>query len=263
MKVAAALAAAVFAAPLLRAQEASPPAPFITTPPEVVARMLALAEAGPQDMVVDLGSGDGRIVIHAAKAHGARGLGVDLDPALVARARDNAARAGVADRARFEVGDALRTDVSQATVVTVYLLPWLLERLQGRLLYGLRPGARVVTHAFALGSWPADRTETVRLTRAHEGQGDSSRIFLYVVPAQARGTWRGAGGWRLRVLQNYQKIEVELERDGQRVPVSEAHLEGERIRLSGPGFGFAASVAEDRITGELAGGDPLVFERVR
>jgi SAM-dependent methyltransferase len=263
MRIAAALAAALFAAPLLRAQEALPQAPFITTPPEVVARMLSLARTGPADFVVDLGSGDGRIVIHAAKAHGARGLGVDLDPALVARARANAARAGVADRARFEVQDALRTDVAEASVVTIYLLPWLLERLETRLLYGLRPGARIVTHAFPLGSWPPDRIETVRLLRSHEGQGDSSRIFLHVVPAQARGAWRAPGGWRLRVLQNYQKIEVALERDGRRVPVGEARLEGERIFLSGPGFGFAASVADDRITGKLAGGAPLVFERVR
>lgn len=261
MRVAAALAAAVFAALPLRAQEAPQQAPFITTPPEVVARMLSLARTGPGDYVVDLGSGDGRIVIHAAKAHGARGLGVDLDPALVARARENAAREGVAERARFEVQDALRTDISTASVVTIYLLPWLLERLETRLLYGLHPGARIVTHAFALGSWPPDRIETVRLSRSHEGQGDSSRIFLYVVPAQARGAWRARGGWRLRVQQNYQKIEVALERDGRRIAVHEARLEGERFVLSGPGFAYAASVADDRITGKLAGGAPLVFER--
>lgn len=263
MRVAAALAAAVFAAPALRAQEAPRPAPFITTPPEVVARMLALARTGPEDFVVDLGSGDGRIVIHAAKAHGARGLGVDLDPALVARARENAARAGVADRARFEVRDALRTDVAEASVVTIYLLPWLLARLETRLLYGLRPGARVVTHAFPLGSWPPDRIETVRLSRSREGQGDSSRIFLYVVPAQARGTWRASGGWRLRVLQNFQKIEVELERDGRRVEVREARLEGEHIRFAGPGLSFRGRVSGERMPGMLGGGAPLVFERAR
>lgn len=260
MRLGAALASAVLAAMPARAQEAPQQAPFITTPPEVVARMLELARAGPEDFVVDLGSGDGRIVIQAARAHEARGLGVDLDPALVARAERNAAQAGVADRARFVVQDALRTDVSEASVVTIYLLPWLLERLETRLLYDMRPGARIVTHAFPLGSWPADRIETVRLSRSHEGQGDSSRIFLYVVPAQARGAWRAAGLWRMRVAQNYQRIEVELEREGRRVPVREARLEGERIEIAGPAFVFSGHVRGGRIEGVLEGSGPLVFE---
>ncbi len=168
-------------------------APFITTPPEVVARMLQLAGTGPQDTVLDLGSGDGRIVIAAAREHGARGLGIELDPKLVAQARENARRAGVADRARFEEGDALKTDLSQASVVTIYLLPFLLDQLQPRLLAQLRPGARVVTHAFAFKGWKPDRSETVRISARHEGQGDESRIFLWVVPAQVRGGWQAAG----------------------------------------------------------------------
>lgn len=129
MRLAAALAPALLAASPVLAQEAPQQAPFITTPPAVVARMLALAGTGPDDFVVDLGSGDGRIVIHAASAHGARGLGVDLDARLVALATENAARAGVADRVRFEVRDALRTELAGASVVTIYLLPFLLERL--------------------------------------------------------------------------------------------------------------------------------------
>jgi len=261
MRLGAALASAVLVATSAEAQEAPQQAPFITTPPEVVARMLELARTGPADFVLDLGSGDGRIVIQAARAHGARGLGVDLDPALVARARENAARAGVADRARFAVQDALRTDLSEASVVTIYLLPWLLERLETRLLYGMRPGSRIVTHAFPLGSWPADRIETVRLMRSHEGQGDSSRIFLYVVPAQARGAWLAAGGWRMRIAQNYQRIEVELERAGRLVPVREARLEGERIEIAGSEIAFSGRVRGGRIEGVLEGSGPLVFER--
>jgi SAM-dependent methyltransferase len=242
-------------------QEVPVRAPFITTPPEVVARMLALAETRAEDFVLDLGSGDGRIVIHAAQAHGARGLGVDLDPALVARARANAARAGVADRVRFEVQDVLRTDLSGASVVTLYLLPSLMERLETRLLVGLRPGARVVSHAFKLPGWSYDRAETVRLSKSHVGQGDSSRIFLYVVPAQVRGAWRAPGGWQLRVQQNFQQIDVEAARDGQALGVTSARLDGERIRISGPGFSFSGRVTAERIMGELAGGTPLVFER--
>jgi cyclopropane fatty-acyl-phospholipid synthase-like methyltransferase len=118
MKGVAALAGLLLAT-AAAAQEAPVRAPFITTPPEVVARMLAIAETRGEDFVLDLGSGDGRIVIHAARAYGARGLGVDLDAELVARARDNAGRAGVGDRVRFEVRDALRTDLSAASVVTI------------------------------------------------------------------------------------------------------------------------------------------------
>jgi len=261
MRLAAALAPALLLGWPALAQEAPQRAPFITTPPEVVARMLAMARTGPEDFVIDLGSGDGRIVIHAARAHGARGLGVDLDPALVARARESAARAGVADRVRFEVRDALRTDLSGASVVTIYLLPFLLDRLEPRLLVGLRPGARIVTHAFPLASWPYDRAETVRLSRPHAGQGDSSRIFLYVVPAQARGAWRAPGGWRLRVHQSFQQIEVEAAHDGRSLEVTSARLDGERIRISGSDFSFSGRVTAERISGELAGGAPLVFER--
>jgi SAM-dependent methyltransferase len=242
-------------------QEAPVQAPFITTPPEVVARMLAMARTGPEDFVIDLGSGDGRIVIHAAQAHGARGLGVDLDAALVARARVSAARAGVADRVRFEVRDALRTDLSAASVVTIYLLPFLLDLLEPRLLEGLGPGARIVTHAFPLKSWPYDRAETVRLSKSHAGQGDSSRIFLYVVPAQVRGAWRARGGWQLRMQQNFQRIEVDAVRDGRPLEVTSARLDGERIRISGTGFSFSGRATAERIMGELAGGTPLVFER--
>jgi len=236
-------------------------APFFTTPTEVVARMLEMAGTRADDFVVDLGAGDGRIVIRAAQAHGARGLGVDLDAALVAQARRNAALAGVADRVHFEVQDVLGTDLSPASVVTLYLVPFLMERLEPRLLAQLRPGARVVSHAFALPNWPHDLAETVRLDRPHETQGDASRIFLYVVPAQARGAWRAPGGWELQIRQNFQEIEVEARRDGRPLEVQSARLSGERIRISGSAFSFNGRVAAQRIMGELGGGGPLVFER--
>jgi len=241
-------------------------APFITTPPEVVARMLQLAGTGAQDTVIDLGSGDGRIVIAAARDHGARGLGIELDARLVAQSRDNAQRAGVAERARFEQADALRTDLSQASVVTIYLLPFLLDQLRPRLLSQLRPGARIVTHAFVMTGWPPDRSETVRLSAQHVGQGGESRIFLWVVPAQVRGAWQASVGWRLRIHQNYQLVEVEAARDGKPLVVEAARLEGEKLRFSGPGYAFSGHVAGDRIAGELQSGGPgmpLVFERAR
>lgn len=239
-------------------------APFITTPPEVVARMLQIAGTGPQDFVVDLGSGDGRIVIAAARAHGARGLGVELEPDLVAKARENARLAGVADRARFEAGDALKADLSQASVVTVYLLPWLLDQLQPRLLAQLRPGARVVTHAFMFKGWPPDRAETVRLSARHEGQGDTSRVFMWIIPAQARGAWTARGGWQLRIHQNYQAIEVEATLAGKPLAVEKARLEGTSLAFSGAGFAFSGRVEAGRLAGEIERDgrrEALVFER--
>lgn len=200
------VAAMLVAAAPAGAQEGEVRAPFVTTPPEVVARMLRMAGTAPRDFLIDLGSGDGRIVIAAAREHGASGLGVELEPALVEKARENARAAGVAHMARFEAGDALEADLSRATVVTIYLLPSLLEQLQPRLLAQLQPGARVVTHAFAFKGWPPDRAETVRLSSRHEGQGDESRIFLWYIPAQARGGWNAPGGWQLRVHQNYQMV---------------------------------------------------------
>ncbi len=248
------------------AQDAPAQAPFITTPPEVVARMLQLARTGPEDFVVDLGSGDGRIVIHAAKAHGARGLGVELDAQLVALARERARRAGMAELATFEVGDALRTDLSRASVVTIYLLPVLLDQLRPRLLAQLRPGSRIVTHAFGMTGWMPDRSERVRLGARHAGQGDESRIFLFVVPADARGTWRAPGGWTLRIHQNFQRIELEAQRDGLPHAVTEARLEGTSLSFSGPGYAFRGRVEGDRLPGELVrdgAGAPLAFSRGR
>jgi protein-L-isoaspartate O-methyltransferase len=240
----------VVAAPAF-AQDAETRAPFITTPPEVVARMLRLADTAPRDFVIDLGSGDGRIVIEAARAHGASGLGIELDPALVARARENAQSAGVAGRARFEAGDALRADLSRATVVTIYLLPALLEQLEPRLLAQLQPGARVVTHAFRFRSWQPDRAETVRLSARHEGQGDESRIYLWFIPAQARGTWTASGGWQLRIHQNYQAVEVEATLAGRPLAVEAASLRGTVLAFSGPGYAWRGRVEGDRLRGLL------------
>jgi hypothetical protein len=165
---------------------------------------------------------------------------------------------------RFEVQDVMHAELSQASVVTIYLVPFLMQRLEPRLLEALRPGARVVVHAFALPNWPYDRAETVRLERPHGTQGDASRIFLYIAPAQARGAWHAPGGWRLRVQQNFQHIEVEASRDGRTLAVAVARLRGADIEFSGDGFVFRGRVAGDRMAGEMrADGAPhtLGFER--
>jgi cyclopropane fatty-acyl-phospholipid synthase-like methyltransferase len=135
--------------------------------------MLDLAAVKSTDTVYDLGSGDGRIVITAAKKYGARGVGIELDPVLVKRAREHAAAAGVTNRVRFVTQDLFTTDLRPATVVTLYLLQSINERLRPKLVRELKPGARVVSHVFNMGpEWPAEKTVTV----------DRSRIFLWTLP---------------------------------------------------------------------------------
>src|SRR5438067_1114809 len=186
--------------------------PYVQTPMEIVERMLRMAEIRPGDTVIDLGSGDGRIVIEAAK-RGARGLGVDLDPNLVKLATQNALAAGVAERARFEVRDIFETDLSRASVVTMYLLPDFNAKLQPRLL-ALKPGTRIVSHDGAIGDWPADETLTLRTPEKPVGIGGISKIELWIVPADLRGTWTSSlpqhgGSWRFHVAQRYQMLELE------------------------------------------------------
>lgn len=133
--------------------------PYASTRPETIALMLEMGDVGPDDFVIDLGTGDGRILIAAARERGARGLGVDIDPVMIRRAEANARRAGVADRVRFEVADLFETPLHEADVVTMYLLPEVNLELRPRLLAELRPGARVVSHAFDMGDWRPDDTQ--------------------------------------------------------------------------------------------------------
>lgn len=136
--------------------------PFVPTPQEVVERMLQMAKVGKNDVLYDLGCGDGRIVVTAAKAHGARGTGIDIDPERIGEARKNAEQAGVARQVSFKVADLFETDVSPASVVTLYLLPNINTRLRPRLWEQLKVGSRVVSHAFDMGpEWPPDKTDSV------------------------------------------------------------------------------------------------------
>lgn len=136
--------------------------PYVPTPQEVVDRMLALARVSKNDVLIDLGCGDGRIVVTAAKQLGARGTGIDLDPIRIAEAKENARKAGVEDQVSFQVGDLFEADLSAASVVTLYLLPTINIRLRPRLWQQLKVGSRVVSHAFDMGSvWPPEKTASV------------------------------------------------------------------------------------------------------
>ena len=151
-------------------------APSSATPTDVVDRMLAMAQVGPNDVVYDLGCGDGRIVIAAAMKFGARGVGVDIDPMLVARAQAEARAAGVADRATFEVQDAMTVDVTPATVVTLYLLAASNVKLRPILTKQLRPGARIVSHNYPIGDWEPDQVETFK-----DARGTTRTLFLWTI----------------------------------------------------------------------------------
>jgi precorrin-6B methylase 2 len=261
-RVAAALILAM-AASAAQSQDTEVRPPFVTTPEEVVERMLGLAGTRADDFVIDLGSGDGRIVIAAARKFGARGLGVDIDSRLVALSRENSRRAGVDALARFEERDVLATDLSQATVVTIYLLPWLVDRLQPKLLHELSPGTRIVAHAFPMKGWKPDRSERLRVARPERGQSGEATLFLWIVPADARGFWR-AGNWGLRIHQNFQEIEVEPIPEAGSLAVAEAKLEGRAISFSGPEFTFRGRVEGGEIRGEITRSgraDKIVFRR--
>ena len=159
----------------------TPRAPYLATPPEVVDRMLRLANVGPRDIVYDLGCGDGRIVIAAARQFGARGVGVDIDPARIADAESNAIRAGVEKLVTFRVQDALETDVSEASVVTLYLISALNVRLRPILTQQLSPGARIVSHGFAMGDWEPEVVDT--FTGA---DGVSRTLYLWKTDGRTR-----------------------------------------------------------------------------
>jgi tRNA G37 N-methylase Trm5 len=160
------------AAPLAFAQSTAPDVVYIPTPQAVVDAMLEIASVKGSDVVYDLGSGDGRIVITAAKKYGARGVGIELDPALVKRASENAAAAGVSDRVRFVTQNLFSSDISEATVVTLYLLQSINERLRPKLVRELKPGTRVVSHVFNMGpEWPPEKTAMV----------ERSRIFFWTI----------------------------------------------------------------------------------
>jgi SAM-dependent methyltransferase len=172
---------ALLTASITGAGQAPSLAPFLPSPPDVVERMLALAGVGPGDMVYDLGCGDGRIVIAAAQKFGARGVGIDIDPALVAQATAAARAAGVADRTTFRVQDAMTVDVAEATVVTLYLLSASNIKLRPILTRQLRKGARIVAHNFPIGDWEPDRVDTFT-----DAAGATRTLYLWTFDGKFR-----------------------------------------------------------------------------
>jgi hypothetical protein len=213
--------------------------PYVQTPQVVVDRMLEVAKVNAKDYVIDLGSGDGRMVITAAQRYGARGFGVDLDRRLVTLSNRNAAKAGVANRAVFYERDIYETDLSPASVVTIYLLPEVNLMMRPKLLSMLKPGSRVVSHDYDMGEWPPDLTFTMDAPGKTVGREQKSKVFYWVVPGRAAGKWRwrvAEGGsqrdFELALNQNFQKVDGTLTFEGRSVPIEDAKLVGDVLSFS-------------------------------
>jgi SAM-dependent methyltransferase len=220
------------------------PTPYLPSTEIAVDEMLRLAGTGPDDLVVDLGSGDGRVVIAAARDYGARGLGIEIDPKLVAESESNARRAGVAERVAFRQGDVLAADYREATIVTLYLLPGLVDRLKPRLLAELRPGTRIVAHDYGFSDWKPDRSVVI-----------SKTYHLYLVPAAIAGKWRlhatlpeGEREFDFELEQRYQEIRGGARVAGGYLPAFEARLAGDRIA-----FVLVESGTSHRFEGRVQG----------
>jgi SAM-dependent methyltransferase len=262
LPAAAALALAVLAAPASGAGPGQSDVPYVSTPWVVVDAMIELAAIGPADYVIDLGSGDGRLVIAAAKRHGARGFGVDIDSALVRTARQEAKRQGVADRVEFVEENLFVTRIDRATVMTLYLFPRVMMELRPRFLAELRPGSRIVSHEFGLDEWRPDAQRTISVPDKPYGP-PRSEVYLWIVPANAAGDWRwrsgDAGEITLMLAQTFQVLEGRTSVGGRPGRLEEGRMRGESIRfiLHGEAGGRATRqeyngrVSGDTITGTV------------
>lgn len=240
---------------------------WVRTPDPVVKAMLDLAKVTPEDFVVDLGSGDGVIVIGAAQ-RGSRAHGIEYDPELVALSRKNALSAGVGDRATFESADLFESDFSKATVVTMFLLPSLNLRLRPKLLE-LRPGTRIVSNSYDMGEWQPDKTTMVGDCATAELRSDTfmwrwCTALLWVVPAKVVGNWRLPQG-QLKLQQQFQMVSGSLTAGDEVVSIDDGRLLGDRLRFSIAGVEYEGRALGDTIEGTLtsAAADTQEFRAVR
>jgi SAM-dependent methyltransferase len=197
---------------------------WVPTPEDLVERMLHMAQTTPNDFVIDLGSGDGRIAIAAAKKFGARALGIEYNPDMVEVSNRSAAKEGVATRVNFVKADIFESDFSQATVITMYLLPGLNLKLRPKLLE-MKPGTRIASHQFNMDDWQPDETSNL----------DGRRAYFWLVPAKVQGPWRmqsGDVGWDLTFEQRYQMLEGSVRFGAMTAGLRDARLQGDRISFA-------------------------------
>lgn len=228
--------------------------PYVPSPQSVVSDMLKLAEVGPQDFVIDLGSGDGRIVRTAALIFGASGFGVEIKDALVRQANADARREGIAERVKFIKADLFKTDISPATVLTMYLLPDTVNLLRDKLLNELKPGTRVLSHDYPLSGWIPEKYVQMDLEDKVKISGvTTTLIYLYVVPAKVEGGWTATlpdGAATLRLRQQITRVSGTARYRGKDVPLEDVKLRGERLSFRLAGRDFAG-----RISGAVIAGD--------
>ena len=240
--------------------------PYIPTPWEIVDVMLGLGEVAKGDTLYDLGSGDGRLVITAAKRYGARGVGVEMQPQLVDMARQHAAKEGVADLARFVVGDLFETDLAGASIVTLYLLPQFVTRLVPKLRAELAPGARIVSHDYELSPWPPDKELSFDVLEKEGISGSTQTVlYYYVVPARVAGTWLLAipsvvspATIALKISQAPDRLEGVAEFGDDAVNLRDLYLRADAIWFSllyrGRIMHFQGKVTGGEMSGELRDG---------
>ena len=231
--------------------------PYVQTPQVVVDKMLDMARISSKDYLIDLGSGDGRMIITAARRYGARGFGVDLNKSLVTLANRNAARMGVANRAVFYERDLHETDITQADVLTIYLLPEVNLMVRPRIL-ALKPGTRLVSHDYGFGEWQPDVEIVMDAPGKPVGRDQKSKVMYWVVPTQVAGkwVWQGpAGLYELQIDQVFQKITGTLSAGGRRVNLDKAVLTGDNIRfeaaMDNGRHEFTGTVINNAIAGDM------------
>lgn len=216
---------------------------WVPSPVSTVEKMLDIAKVTPKDFVVDLGSGDGRNVILAAK-RGARGLGVEFNPDLVALSKKNAAKEGVGKLANFVQGDMFEADFSKATVLALFLLPDNLRRLEHKFLQ-LKPGTRIVANTFGITDWKPEVEETIA------GNCTSwCKVMLYIVPAPVAGSW-SSGGQRFELSQNVQELGGAVVKDGASMPVEKGRVSGDKVSFMVAGASYSGTVKGRKITGTV------------
>jgi len=238
--------------------------PYVPSPQSVVSDMLRYADVGPDDFLIDLGSGDGRIVLTAAKVFGARGFGVEIKEELVKRANEAAHKDGLADRVKFMKQDLFRTDISQASVITMYLLPDTVNLLKDKFLSELRPGTRIVSHDYPLTGWIPEKYVQMDLEDKIQISGvTTTLIYLYVVPAKVAGSWSAKmpaavskKPATLSLKQQLTRVSGSARLDGREVALEDVKLRGDRIsfRLAGRKGEFSGQVRGPAIEGAFDSG---------
>jgi hypothetical protein len=233
--------------------------PYVPSPQSVVSDMLRYAEVGPSDFLIDLGSGDGRIVLTAAKVFGARGFGVEIKEDLVRLSNETAQKEGVADRVRFMKQDLFKTDMSQATVITMYLLPDTVNLLKDKFLNELRPGTRIVSHDYPLTGWIPEKYVQMDLEDKVQISGvTTTLIYLYIVPAKVAGKWSAQmppavsrQPATLSLRQQLTRVSGSVRLDGKEIALEDVKLRGDQLtfRLAGRQGDFSGQIKGNQIQG--------------